>query len=130
MNIIGAFGSMSVNDIAAAKAFYSETLGLKLKDEKMGLQYELPGGGELFIYEKSDHQAAVFTVFNLLVDDIDGAVEELAGKGVSLERYDNIPDIPAKQDDKGILRGKAAGMGPDITWFKDPAGNIFAVMES
>jgi catechol 2,3-dioxygenase-like lactoylglutathione lyase family enzyme len=130
MSIVSAFGSFSVDDIGAAKTFYTETLGLKLTDDKMGLQFELPGGGNLFVYDKPDHQPAVFTVLNLVVDDIDGAVDELTSKGVTFEHYDNIPDIPAKPDEKGIIRGKAAGMGPDIGWFKDPAGNVVAVMES
>ena len=45
--------------------------------------------------------------------------------GVEFIRYDNMP---ASQDEKGILRGKKAGYGPDITWFKDPFGNILSVL--
>jgi len=44
-----------------------------------------------------------------------------------MQRYDNLP---AKQDERGVLRGKSAGMGPDIAWFEDPAGNILAVLEN
>jgi hypothetical protein len=33
------------------------------------------------------------------------------------------------QDEKGIARGRAAGRGPDIAWFSDPAGNILAVLQ-
>jgi catechol 2,3-dioxygenase-like lactoylglutathione lyase family enzyme len=120
---------MSVDDPAAARKFYTETLGLHLIDDKMGMQFGLPGGGELFVYEKPDHEPAVYTTFNLVVDDIDVAMDELNAKGVNFEKYDNlnIPDAPA-QDEKGVLRGKAASMGPDIAWFKDPAGNIIALM--
>ena len=32
------------------------------------------------------------------------------------------------QDDTGVARGKAAGMGPDIAWFTDPAGNILSIL--
>ncbi len=39
-------------------------------------------------------------------------------------RYDGMP-----QDDKGVMRGRAAGQGPDIAWFTDPAGNIIAVLQ-
>jgi hypothetical protein len=45
---------------------------------------------------------------------------------VAFEHYDNMP---GEQDERGILRGKAANMGPDIAWFKDPAGNILAILE-
>ena len=54
------------------------------------------------------------------VDDIDEAVDELAARGVAFERYDGLA-----QDEKGISRG----YGPDIAWFRDPAGNILAVLQ-
>jgi hypothetical protein len=59
------------------------------------------------------------------VDDIDRSVDELAGRGVKFEHYDN----GLKTDPKGIARGKAAKMGPDIAWFKDPAGNFLSVLQ-
>jgi catechol 2,3-dioxygenase-like lactoylglutathione lyase family enzyme len=121
-----AFAGISVDDVAKAKEFYTKTLGLELSDEKMGLQLKLPGGGELFVYDKADHQAATYTCLNLIVGNIDDAVDVLASAGVKFEHYDNMP---FKQDDKAIARGLAANMGPDIAWFKDPAGNILAVMQ-
>jgi hypothetical protein len=65
-------------------------------------------------------------VLNFVVDDVDAAVAALQDKGVAFEHYE---DGPIKTDEKGIARGKAAGMGPDIAWFKDPAGNVLAVLE-
>jgi predicted enzyme related to lactoylglutathione lyase len=121
-----AFSGISVDDMAKAKQFYTQTLGLKPESEDMGMQLQLPGGGHLFIYEKEGHQPASFTVLNFEVDDIDKAVEELSAAGVSFEKYDNMP---GQQDDKGIMRGRAAQQGPDIAWFKDPAGNILAVLQ-
>ena len=53
--------------------------------------------------------------------DIDAAVDELASRGVTFERYEGFG-----QDDKGISRGAD---GPPIAWFTDPAGNILAVLE-
>jgi catechol 2,3-dioxygenase-like lactoylglutathione lyase family enzyme len=127
LSLKAIFSGFSVNNIEKAKQFYSENLGLKLTDDTMGLNFELPGGGSMFIYPKDDHQPATFTILNLVVDDIDGAVNELTSKGVSFEHYDNMP---AKQDEKEILRGLAANQGPDIAWFKDPAGNILSVLQS
>jgi catechol 2,3-dioxygenase-like lactoylglutathione lyase family enzyme len=121
-----AFSGFSVNDADKAKDFYENTLGLKLSDDKMGLDFDLPGGGHLFVYEKSDHQPASYTALNFVVEDIDAIVDELSGKGVKFEVYDNMP---GKQDNKGIMRGKAANQGPDIAWFKDPAGNILSVIQ-
>ena len=120
------FSGFSVDDLSKAKVFYTENLGLQLADEHMGLRVQLPGGGQAFMYEKSDHQPASFTILNFVVDNIDEAVDELKSQGISLERYD---DMPAPQDEKGILRGIAANQGPDIAWFKDPAGNILSVLQ-
>lgn len=124
---VTTFSGFSVSNIDAARIFYVETLGLKLKDDSMGLALELPGGGALFIYEKPNHQPANFTVLNFVVSNIDKTVDNLAKQPtIQFERYD---DMPGDQDKKGIMRGKAAGQGPDIVWFKDPAGNILAVLE-
>jgi len=120
------FSGLSVNDIEKAQEFYVDTLGLALQDNSMGLQLELPGGSQLFIYEKQDHQPATYTALNFVVADIDETVDQLRSLGVTFEHYDNLP---ASQDDKEILRGKAAQQGPDIAWFKDPAGNILAIIE-
>jgi catechol 2,3-dioxygenase-like lactoylglutathione lyase family enzyme len=121
-----AFSGFSVNDATKAKDFYTNTLGLELDNDKMGLDFKLPSGGHLFVYEKDDHQPASYTALNFVVEDIDNAVDELTAKGVKFEIYDNMP---GKQDDKGIMRGKAANQGPDIAWFKDPAGNILSVIQ-
>jgi catechol 2,3-dioxygenase-like lactoylglutathione lyase family enzyme len=126
LKVQGVFGGFSVNDLTSAKEFYTKTLGLEIDSEEMGLQLRLPGGGALFIYDKSYHQPATFTVLNFVVENIDEAIDELTGQGVKFERYDNMP---APQDEKGVLRGLAAGMGPDIAWFKDPAGNILSVLQ-
>ena len=120
-----AFSGFSVNDLAAAKKFYAETLGLKVDDDGVGVRLHLPDGGRVFAYPKRDHQPATFTILNVLVDDIDAAVDELTHRGVTFERYDGGP----KQDGKGILRGRAQNRGPDIAWFKDPAGNVLAVID-
>ena len=120
------FSGFSVNDLEKAKHFYSEVLGLTISDDNMGLTLELPHGGSVFIYEKEDHTPASFTILNLVVDDIDEAVDYLASQGVTFEHYDSMP---APQDEKGILRGLDAHQGPDIAWFTDPAKNVIAVLQ-
>jgi predicted enzyme related to lactoylglutathione lyase len=117
-----AFSSFSVNDVRQAKAFYGQTLGLDVAEgpEQGVLSIRLRGGGAVLLYPKPNHTPATFTVLNFPVDDIDQAVDALAGKGVSFERY---PGIEA--DEKGISRND----GPLIAWFKDPAGNILSVLQ-
>ncbi len=117
-----AFSGFSVNDLVAAKKFYGQTLGIEVEDGPMDLILKLAGGTNVFIYPKDDHTPATFTVLNFPVGDIDQAVAELAAKGITFEHYPNMTD------EKGIFRGIAAKMGPDIAWFKDPAGNILSVL--
>lgn len=120
-----AFSSFSINDLAKAQAFYAEILGLAIENTGMGLSLKT-GGTTVFMYEKSNHAPATFTVLNFEVDHIDKAVDELLKKGIQFEHYDG----ETKTDENGILRGIAAGRGPDIAWFKDPSGNIISVLQS
>lgn len=128
INAKATFSGFSVDDLAAAKEFYINKLGLELASEEMGLDISLTQGGRVFIYQKDDHQPATFTVLNFVVEDIDKSIDELSAQGVSFERYDDLGD-GIEQDEKGVLRGLAANMGPDIAWFKDSAGNILAVLQ-
>lgn len=120
-----AFSGFSVDDSEAAKKFYGETLGLNVEDKGMELTLHL-NGCDVFVYAKPNHQPASYTMLNFAVADIDKAVDDLIAKGVTIERY---PDM-GHQDDKGIARGRQANMGPDIAWFKDPAGNTLAVLQN
>ncbi|MBA2529487.1 MAG: VOC family protein [Euzebyales bacterium] len=118
-----AFSGFSVDDLARARQFYAGTLGLEVSDvEGMGglMTLHLAGGHDVLVYEKADHTPASFTILNFPVTDVDAAVDELVGRGVSFERYDGFD-----QDDKGVMRGN----GPAIAWFTDPAGNILSVLE-
>ena len=119
-----AFCGFSVYDLAKAKEFYAQTLGLQVVEEGVGLRIHLPGGGTAFAYPKDDHQPATFTLLDFVVGDIDEAVDELKSRGVNFERYAGM-----SQDEKGIMRGISQNMGPDIAWFKDPAGNFLAVLQ-
>jgi catechol 2,3-dioxygenase-like lactoylglutathione lyase family enzyme len=115
-----AFSGFAVDDLAAARQFYGETLGLKTSEHYGLLTLHLAGGRDTLVYPKPDHEPATYTILNFEVDDIDAAVDELARRGVRIERYEGLG-----QDDKGINR---AG-GPYIAWFKDPAGNVLAVLQ-
>jgi predicted enzyme related to lactoylglutathione lyase len=115
-----AFSGFSTNDVAAAKAFYAETLGLHATEENGMLTLRFAGGGTGLIYPKDDHVPASYTCLNFPVADIDAAVDELVARGVRFERYDGMP-----QDERGIMRDQ----GPPIAWFTDPAGNILSVIE-
>ena len=115
-----AFSGFSSDDIARAKEFYAQTLGLEVTEENGMLNLHLAGGGSVLIYPKPDHQPASFTVLNFPVPDVDQAVDDLTTAGVRFERYEG-----ASQDERGVSRGG----GPSIAWFKDPAGNILSVLQ-
>lgn len=116
-----AFSSFSVNDLNQAKRFYSQVLGLKLSESDEGLDIQLGGGGDVFLYPKPNHEPATFTVLNFAVSDIEQSVDELRARGVKFEQYTG----ELQTDDKGIHHNA----GPKIAWFKDPAGNILSVLE-
>lgn len=116
-----AFSGFSVNDLEVAKTFYHDVLGIEVEENEMGLKFNIGNG--LFVYQKDDHQPATYTTLNFPTDDIDKAVEDLVAKGVIFEKY------PEMTDDKGIARGLDYNMGPNIAWFKDPAGNILSVLQ-
>ena len=123
-NPTGAFSGFSVSDLAQAKAFYGQTLGLQLQEEMNGLRLMLPGGGQVFIYPKPDHTPATYTVLNFQVASVEAAVDTLTGRGVAFEHYDSLEG--ARTDAKGIARDPR---GPTIAWFKDPAGNFLSVIQ-
>ena len=120
-----AFSGFSSDDIDGCLEFYRDTLGLEARKTNGLLELKLGGGGTVLVYPKENHEAASFTVLNFPVDDVDAAVDGLAERGVEFERYEGFD-----QDEKGIARASGDGQGPDIAWFKDPAGNILAVLGS
>jgi catechol 2,3-dioxygenase-like lactoylglutathione lyase family enzyme len=115
-----AFSGFAVADIAAARSFYAETLGLEVTDDHGLLTLHLAGDRPTIVYPKPDHVPAGYTILNFPVDDIDAAVDELVARGVTIERYEGMP-----QDERGIMREG----GPYIAWFTDPAGNILSVLQ-
>jgi catechol 2,3-dioxygenase-like lactoylglutathione lyase family enzyme len=118
-----AFSGFAVPDIAAAKAFYGDVLGLAVSEipEAGLLQIDVAGGRPVLVYPKPEFVPATYTILNFPVDDVEATVRALGEKGVTFERYDGFG-----QDELGIARG---GGGPAIAWFTDPAGNVLSVLE-
>jgi catechol 2,3-dioxygenase-like lactoylglutathione lyase family enzyme len=115
-----AFSGFSVSDVAKAREFYGETLGLKTSEADGLLTLHLAGDRDVLVYPKANHTPATYTILNFPVDDVDKAVDELTSRGVRFERYDGL-----EQDEKGIHRTG----GPLIAWFTDPAGNVLSVLQ-
>ena len=109
--------------LRAAPDFYGKKLGLKLAGgsvEEGWLEYEAGGGTRLELFEsdskKSDDTAATFEV-----DDLAKEMADLRKKGVKFEDYD-LPGIKT-------VNGVAKMGGVEAAWFKDPGGNVIAVMQ-
>ncbi|MYW93964.1 VOC family protein [Amycolatopsis rubida] len=118
-----AFSGIAVDDLDAARNFYSEVLGLDVRvvDEKYGLLgLAVAGDREVLVYQHPRHRPGNYTVLNFPVPDIEAVVDRLAGRGVEFLRYDDFD-----ADERGIYRGG----GPLIAWFADPAGNILSVLQ-
>jgi predicted enzyme related to lactoylglutathione lyase len=116
-----AYSGFAVDDLQKAREFYGETLGLKtsvISEENGVMSLDLAGDRGTLVYHKPDFVPATYTILNFPVGDVEEAVDELAARGVRFERYDGF-----EQDDRGIARGP----GPNIAWFKDPAGNVLSV---
>ena len=117
-----AFSGFAVTDLDAAQKFYGETLGLKTSVYREGvlLALHLAGDRDTLVYHQPGATPASYTILNFPVADVEAAVDELTARGVRFERYDGFD-----QDEKGISRGE----GPTIAWFKDPSGNVLAVLD-
>lgn len=116
------YAGFAVDDVAKAREFYGQTLGVQVLELGSGLLSLQGGNGyAVLIYPKDTHEPAEHTVLNFPVDDIEAAVDELRSAGIEFEQYD---EGPLATDEKGI-----ATPGPKQAWFKDPAGNILSVIE-
>lgn len=116
-----ATSGFAVKDLDAAREFY-EGLGVKIEvlTEEHGVTALKLTGGDVLMYLSPEMTPPSYTILNFEVDDIDAAVDGLAERGVSFERYDGFD-----HDEKGIVRGP----GPQIAWFEDPSGNVISVMQ-
>jgi catechol 2,3-dioxygenase-like lactoylglutathione lyase family enzyme len=116
-----AFSGFAVDDLPKARQFYTETLGMTVNEANGLLQLTVANGSQVLIYPKPDHEPATFTILNFPVPDVEAAVDDLAARGVTFQRYEGF-----EQDAKGIFRSG----GPLIAWFTDPAGNVLSVVQA
>jgi catechol 2,3-dioxygenase-like lactoylglutathione lyase family enzyme len=118
-NIIGF---VSIVDVARAKAFYRDALGLRLVTEEppFALVFEA-NGFMLRLGIAKELPAAHGTVLGWQVPEISATVQELGQAGVRFERYTGVA-----QDELGIWTSPT---GAKVAWFKDPDGNTLSVSE-
>ena len=112
-----------VSDLQRGRDFYGGTLGFQilLDDPKLGLYIAAGGGSRFFVYQSVGAGQSRATLAGFVVDDLDAAMAELRGKGVTFEEY----DLPELKTENGV----AELAGIRSAWFKDPDGNILSVGE-
>ena len=86
--ITAAIGSFAVDDIDAARDFYGRKLGLSVADANPNgpgpLWLNAGDGPGVFVYPKPQHVPADFTVLNLAVENIEGAIDDLVSRATRL----------------------------------------------
>lgn len=109
---------VAVSDVARAKAFYGETLGLEMLNGNEEVLIFRTGATKLIVYRSPEAgsnraNAAVWSS----PEGLDEIVADLEAKGVTFEHYPQMPGV--------VLRGNVHHMGAmRLVWFKDPDGNI------
>jgi catechol 2,3-dioxygenase-like lactoylglutathione lyase family enzyme len=104
-----------------AKAFYQDTLKLKLTaDEPFALVFD-SNGIMLRVSKVQDLSPAPFTVLGWKVKDVAAEIRELKGRRVAFEFFKGFP-----QDDSGVWISPS---GAKVAWFKDPDGNLLSLTE-
>ena len=117
------YAYIPVTNVARARAFYEDKVGLKPKQEiEGGVVYEFADHTACFMYPTPNAGTSKASQAFWQVDDIEREVSELKRRGVKFEDYDT-PDIKTKD-------GIADTGGTKAAWFKDLDGNILALIQN
>ena len=109
-------------DVARARKFYEEKIGLKPKQEYAGgVIYECGKGSWVFMYPSVGAGTSQASTAFWAVEDVAAEVAALKSRGVKFEEYD-MPGIKT-------VDGIATGGGAKTAWFKDTEGNILAISQ-
>ncbi len=117
-----AIATIAVKDLTQAREFYEGVLGLRVKDAQGAEAITFESGVSSVIVYRSDYAGTnkATAIHWMLGDDIENVVATLREKGVKFEHYD-MPGLAKKGDVHVFGAFKTA-------WFKDPDGNILALM--
>ena len=115
-----AAAALPAQDMARAKAFYRDKLGLTpTMEDPSGMMYALAGATGFGVFPSSGKPSGTHTQMGIEVDDVEGAVKDLQAKGVKFEDY----DVPGLKTVNGI----AELGGSKLAWFKDSEGNLIVI---
>jgi catechol 2,3-dioxygenase-like lactoylglutathione lyase family enzyme len=116
------YAYIPAKDVSRARKFYEEKLGFKAGQETAGgVVYEFGKGTAAFLYETPNAGTSRASQAFWQVDDLEREVAELRKRGVTFEEY----DMPGVKTRNGIAEASMA----KTAWFKDPDGNILALVQ-
>lgn len=118
----GLIATIPVRDPERARRFYTETLGLTIADEsEAGTLLRMAGGAMLLLYPRPQGAVPEHTLVGFEVADLESAIRELTGRGVTFADY----DFPGLRTVDHIAR-----IGPErAAWFTDSEGNTLSLSE-
>ena len=117
------YAYIPARDMARARQFYEEKVGLKPAQEvNGGVAYEFAKGTACFLYPTPNAGTSQASQAFWSVDDVDALIGRLKARGVVFEDY----DMPGEKSAAGAV---TAG-GAKAAWFKDSEGNIMALIQS
>jgi predicted enzyme related to lactoylglutathione lyase len=118
------YSYIPAKDIARARRFYEDKVGLRPKEETDGgVVYEFGAGTAAFLYLTPNAGTSQASQAFWSVKDVDAAIQSLKARGVQFERYDNMPGERSPQ-------GAITADGAKAAWFKDSEGNIMALVQT
>jgi hypothetical protein len=120
-----AFAVLAASDLARARSWYADKLGLQpsLSLPDLGTDVYVINGAQVTIYETPSAGTARSTALGLVVADLAAVMAELRSRGVVFEDYD-IENGPRTVD--GVASDESGGMA---AWFTDSEGNIVNVVQ-
>ena len=122
LNDAEVYAVLPASDLARARGFYKDKLGLEPTEERGdGLIYQSKGGAKVLLYETQFAGTAQNTALSWATNDLDSEMADLRSRGVTFEDY----DFPGLKTENGVAtyeQGRGA-------WFKDSEGNILSVTE-
>ena len=117
------YAYIPASDLARARAFYEQKVGLEPTQEVAGgVVYESAAGTACFLYPTPNAGTSKASQAFWQVDDVDREIEELKSRGVVFESY---PEMPGARSERGAI---TAG-GAKAAWFKDSEGNTMALIQ-
>jgi len=112
-----------VKGLATARKFYQDVLGLRaVETQEAGVLSLKSGSSTVLVYESRYAGTNKATAATWVVGDVESEVKALKGKGVAFEHYDDLPGATRKGD------VHHTGGSMKAAWFKDPDGNILALV--